>query len=196
MNDVPSRQRIADQMITAYSVLRDRYARRATILTLTIFFSSVILCVCTFLSDASLARVGFSEGSVTLIIGIASSIVLFASIVELNVGWKEKAKEYGLAADKLAEYKIRCQSKDGAAVSDSNGADEKESADAYREVMRNLPRIPDVQFVKLKAYHLRKVQLSKMADDNIGCPIIMLRISLFWSSLTRLWRSCKTGGSK
>ncbi len=196
MNDIPSRQRVVDQMATAYSVLRDRYERRATILTLTIFFASVVLCVCTFLSDEALAKAGFSEGRVTLIIGIASSIVLFASIVELSVGWKGKSKEYGLAADKLAEYKTRFRGKNDTVIVNPNNADEKESIDAYREVMKNLPRIPDAQFLKLKAYHLRKVQVSKMTDDNVGCPVMVLRLRLFWSSLTKFRKSCKTGESK
>ena len=196
MNDILKRQRIADQMITAYSVLRDRYGRRANMLTLTIFLAAVVLCACTFLSDEALAKLGFSEGCVTVIIGIASSITLFASIAELCVGWKEKSKEYGFAADKLAEYKIRFRNRDRTATMDLNGALDVESSDAYQEVLKNLPRIPDAQFLKLKAYHLRKVHLSKMTDDNVGCPVIVLRFSLFWDSLMKFRRSHKTRESK
>lgn len=168
MNEAQNRLRLADQMITAYSVLRDRYDRRATYLTLAIFFASVVLCACTFLSEETLSKVGLSPGIVTLVIGIASSVVLFASIAELCVSWKEKSKEYGLAADKLAEFKTCFRGQSGMAIANTDEETEKASALAYQEAIRDLPRIPDVQFVTLKAFHLKKIQLSKMADDNIG----------------------------
>jgi hypothetical protein len=49
--------------------------------------------------------------------------------------------------------------------------------------MNNLWPIPEKQFHKLKALHFKKIELSKLISSNPGCPLWVLRISLFFRAI-------------
>ena len=174
-NDELKRQsRVTDQMVTAYSILRDRYAARATSLTLGILGSSVVLVACTFLPGYALSNVGLSPFFTKIIIGAFSSFVLFLSIAELRVDWRERSRLYAEAAESLAKHKSKCRAVLNKEVSTSQDQI-AEMTKGYNSTMDGLPRIPDKQFVKLKACHLSKVRLSRMVDSSVGCPVWVLR---------------------
>lgn len=179
-NDELKRQsRITDQMVTAHSILRDRYASRATFLTLGILGSSVVLVACTFLPDDALSNIGLSPFVTKVILGAFSSFVLFLSIAELRVDWRERSRLYAEAAESLAKLK----SKYRAVLSREESASPAQIAEMtkeYNSTMDRLPRIPERQFVKLKAHHLRKVRLSQLVDNSVGCPVWVLRLRIFF----------------
>lgn len=179
-----SRQRrVVDQMLTAYSILRDRYSRIATALTLVIFLTSTVLVTCTFLPEGSLLDVGISSKALRLILGLSSGLVLFASVAELALRWRELSQKYGDAADRLAKLKahLRAATVGGIPTEDQY----REMLQHFDTTMEGLPRIPDRQFGALKAYHLRKVKLSQMCDEAIGCPVFLLRLRLMWRGMSR-----------
>lgn len=183
-NDELKRQsRVADQMLTAYAVLRDRYACRATTLTLGILGSSVVLVACTFLSDDALIIVGISPFVTKIVVGAFSSFILFLSIAELRVDWRERSRQYADAAERLAKLKSKYRallSEEEHTLPDQIAEITKE----YNSTMDGLPRIPENQFVKLKAYHLRKVRLSQLVDNSVGCPVWILRLRILFQG----WR--------
>jgi hypothetical protein len=149
---------------------------------LAIFGGSVVLCACTFLSDESLSKIGLSSTITWLVIGIASSFVLFISIVELCVDWRERSRQYGDAAERLARHKLEVRQE----LSNKETTSPEQIGNLkskYQLAMDRLPRIPDSQFVKLKAYHLRKVRLSQMINTHIGCPVWLLRLRLFYEGI-------------
>jgi hypothetical protein len=187
-NDELKRQsRVTDQMVTAYSVLRDRYASRATSLTLGILGSSVVLVACTFLPDDALSNVGISPFITKVIIGVFSSFVLFLSIAELRVDWRERSRLYAEAAESLAKHKSKYRAVLSKEESTSS-AQIAEMTKGYSSTMDGLPRIPDKQFIKLKAYHLKKVRLSQLVYNSVGCPVWVLRLRILfqgWRGKTR-----------
>lgn len=171
--------KVTDQMISIYSVLRDRYARRALWLTLGIFGCSVILCAATFLPDEALNSIGITSVMSKVILGAVSSTVLFLSIAELRVDWKERSRRYGDASDRLSILKAHLRS--ALARDDKANAERsKELSEQYALTFENLPGIHDRQFAKLKAYHLRKVCISQMIDRAPGCPIWFHRLRLLY----------------
>ncbi|SRR5216683_8007340 len=174
--------RVADQLITMYAVLRDRYARLATILTLAIFFSSVILIASTFPLEDILPSLGLSTPLTRLIPALFSAVILFASIAELSLKWRERAQRYGDAAERLSEFKAIARSISIMKPTPSE-TEYRELAAKYQTALQGIPRIPDRQFLRLKSYHLRKVRLSQLADDAPGCPIWMIRFRLWIHSL-------------
>ena len=120
-------------------------------------------------------------------VGIASAVVLFASVAELTLRWREVSQSYGDAAQRTARAKADARE---ALVLDEE-IDEsrfKELSNKFNGAIQGLPGIPDRQFVGLKAYHLRKVQLSEMCDQSAGCPVWVLRVKLFLSGLRAAWR--------
>lgn len=174
--------RLADQMLSMYSILRDRYERRALYLTLGILGSSVILCACTFLPEDALEAVGITALSVKIIIGAFSSLVLFLSIIELRVDWKKRAQGYADAAEALARW--RSNYRNTIAQFNPLTADKATALlVSYAETLENRPRIPDSEFHRLKALHLRKVEISRMIDAAPGCPVVILRLRLFWKGI-------------
>jgi hypothetical protein len=178
-DEIERRYRVADQMVTMYSVLRDRYSARATGLTLGIMGSSVILCACTFLPDNALVAVGLSPLGTKVVLAVFSSFILFLSIAELKVDWKERSSVFGEAAENVAGLKAKYR-----AVRNSSGHPSSEVihelAIQYDSIMASLPGVPDLQFAKLKAYHLKKIRLSQMIDTKPGCPLWILRLKLMW----------------
>jgi hypothetical protein len=187
-DDFKRQRRLADQMITIYSVLRDRYARRATFLTLAIFLSSALLLTATFMPDASLVRIGIASETLRLLLGVCSAIVFFASIAQLSLRWRELSQAYSGAAERLAVFKARARdiAALGAAATE---ADLRRMTAEYNAAMEYLPRVPDRHFVKLKAYHLRKLRLSRLCDEAVGCPVWILRCKVWLDGLRHVPRA-------
>lgn len=192
--ELKRKQRVTDQMLTIYSLLRDRYARKAICLTLGILGSSVVLVACTFLPQAALGMVGISSFSTKVLLGSFSSLVLVFSIAELRVDWKERSRQYGEAADRLAKLKSKYRAALAGHEPPSASVDQELSAE-YDTALDGLPRIPDKSFLKLKSYHLRKVRLSQMIDEAVGCPLLVLRFRLFVEGFRRKTDN-KTGSSR
>ncbi len=180
-------RRVADQMVTMYSALGDRYARRATALTLGIFFSGIVLATATFLHASDLSTIGISEDGLRLVIGCATAVVLFASVAELTLRWREKSQSCRDAAHRLA--RMKAEAREALLGHDDVGdALFEELTAKFGGAMQGLPGIPDRQFVALKAYHMRKVRLSEMCDENVGCPVWILRFQLWVSGIRSLRR--------
>jgi len=187
-------QRVIDQMITMYSVLRDQFAYKAIYLTLGILGSSIILVACTFLPQKALKFLGISPFMTTVILGAFSSLVLFLSIAELRVDWKERSRQYGDAANQLADLKHKYRQAITGAIGTSDVIANNLTED-YELIFGRLPRIPDKKFLTLKAYHQRKVKLSQMIDKAVGCPVWLLRLRLFWEEDILFLVEMKKSGS-
>jgi len=182
IEELKRQYRVVDQMITMYSVLRDQFTRKAIYLTLGILGSSIVLVACTFLPQAALKFIGISPFTTTVILGAFSSLILFLSIAELRVDWKEQSRQYGDAADRLADLKLKYRNPlaSSAGIIDAIVNDLTQE---YEATFSSLPRIPDRQFLTLKSYHQRKVKLSQMIDKAVGCPVWLLRVRLLKEGL-------------
>lgn len=177
--EIERRFRNADQMATMYSVLRDRYSLRSTWLTLGIMGASVILCACTFLPDDALLAVGLTPFGTKLVLGGASALILFLSIAELKVDWKDRSRRYGEAAEAVAAVKGKYRAQRNSEIQLTPDLI-TELFNLYDSTMSRIPRVPDSQFVALKSHHLRKVKLSQMVDARPGCPLWILKFRLLW----------------
>lgn len=145
---------------------------------------AVIFCATTFARDDVLAQVGLSPQKVHNILGVASIAAFFASLVALRVDWKGRSALHRDATQKLTDAL--------ALFRELRGVDGKWPPDravelngAYWQAMNNVIKVPEGQFVYLKARHLQKVQLSKMLDTAAGCPVFVLRLVLLWRSMRR-----------
>jgi len=168
-----------------HTVLRDRYARRALFVELLLLACSVVFCASAFASDQVLTLLGRSPENVRYLLRAFSVVAFMLSVLSLRVDWKGKAASHREASEKMSRAitvfrKYRGEDRTWA-------PQHSQELDAtYWEAMRNSVAIPERLFVKLKARHLRKVELSKMLDSNPGCPVLLLRARLFWSSLKRV----------
>src|SRR5205809_2804587 len=179
--ELARRRRVVDMMLTAHSILRDRYAVRATALDVAVLGLSVLLCLTTFLDPAVLRVAHVSETTAHITLGVSSAAVFFLALVQLRVDWKARAVEHQRACEKLARLKgdyrrLATNSATGGSAGPSETARVLEAAD---RVLEELRPIPDSEVATLKARHNRKVEVSRILDRYPGAPVVLLR-SMLW----------------
>lgn len=156
------RRKVVDMMLTAHSVLRDRHDRRATGLTLLIMALSIVATGVAFISGESDATVGPFTARVQVWVGILTCVIFFLSIVDLLVEWRRRAWAHEEAAGRLADLKaqFRHARHEGDVVqSDIDLLTEYDHTMDALGALR-VP-IPETKFNRLKARHLRKIEISK-----------------------------------
>ncbi|MDD5677943.1 MAG: hypothetical protein PHW60_08125 [Kiritimatiellae bacterium] len=176
-DEIQRQYRVIDQTLTMYSVLRDRYSRLALIIILGVLAASVFLCAFTFTPDDILRLLGVSEPIARLALALLSAFVFFLSIANLCLGWSDKSAQFGQAAESVYRLKTIYRSiliKNADPTFDAL----LQLHEEYKKGMEGLPRIPDSEFLRLKAYHLRKVEISKMISLRPGYPVWVLRAIL------------------
>ncbi len=183
MTELQRQKKVLGMMMTAHSVLRDRYLFLSSFFEITLLVAAVILNVVVFIDEAYILRMtGIDGDSQKLIAGIASIIVFGISVVLLQVRWKEKAENHSKALDQLFELLQKCR-----AIANSEGGTEIVATietfnKKYFEVFNSIVRIPDKKFNSLKMIHFRKVELSKLIERYPKSRLFILKIKLFISS--------------
>jgi hypothetical protein len=184
--ELDRRRGVVDVMLSAHALLRDRYRRKAQIVDLTVFGGSIVLCATVFIDPQLAARTRIGETGTRLLLGITSVLIFFLAIVSMLFDWKEASGRHSRAASLLGDLKAKGRL---LAADDQAGAVKPEDfVQLYDSVMQTLPPIPDDQFVRLKAYHRRKTELSRAIDDNPTAPVFVLRLKLRLEGIARALR--------
>jgi hypothetical protein len=185
--ELDRRRRVVDVMVSAHARLRDRYHRRALVVDLAIFAGSTILCATVFVDPQLISSTSLSETGARGLLGGMSVLIFFLSIVAMLFEWKEAAGRHGRAAIVLGDLKAKGRLL--AAGVQSGSPEAEEFVRLYDSLMPTLPPIPDDQFVKLKAYHRRKVELSQAIDHNPNAPVFVLRLKLRFDGIAAAFRT-------
>ncbi len=184
--DFERRRRILDMMLTMHSVLRDRYERRSTGLTLLVMGLSILATGVAFISDSAIVTIGPITARVQVWVGMLTCVIFLLSIVELLVEWRRRAWAHGEAARNLGDLKaqFRHVHPEGGVVHS-----EVDLLGEYDETMDALNAlrvpIPEAKFNRLKARHLRKVEISRRISAQPQRPAFLHRIDLFRQGLQR-----------
>ena len=174
LNEVKRRYRVADQMVTMHSLLRDRYVKRAIGLDSSIFLSSIVIAALAFFDPTLLEWLPWTVGSTRIAIGILAIIAFFASIMGWRVDWKGKADAHGRAAAAYTKAKFTLRGID----STTDMRTLELALAQYEEIGRNVIAIPDSKFLNLKSEHLLKIQTSRFLDRFPGVPVRCIRLQL------------------
>jgi hypothetical protein len=183
MIEIQRQKRVLSMMITAHSVLRDRYLRLSSTFEISLLAASVILNAFVFIDDVYISRMtNISSDDQKMVIGIFSIIVFAISIVLLQVQWKEKAESHGKSLDPL--FRLLQESR---LINNLADGPDKDLAltkfnERYVEVFNSIVPIPDKKFNSLKLIHCRKIELSKLIDKYPKSRLFILKIRLFLSS--------------
>lgn len=177
--DYNRRLRRIDMMITAHSVLRDRRRLWARLLTLGILALSILGLALAFTGDREVTVLGVSA-RLQVWVGSISAAIFFLALVDLQVDWKGSARSHAEAFDRLAELKAKFM---GAEVDDAGAESEVDLRQEYERSMAVIVPLSDRKFVRLKARHLRKVEVSRLLDTHPGTPVLMLQLIVFWGGL-------------
>ena len=195
LNELKHHYRVIDMMLTAHCKLRDSNIRKAMLIDLILLGSSIILCAMVFFDSGILIQFQIYPQVVRLIIGICSVMVFFISLITLRVDWKGQAQKHAEGAALLSRCKGECRK---ILKSDEKPTEENVSK-TCRECLwtfQMLPAIPENKFLKLKALHKRKIQISKMVDNNPECPFWVLRAKILCMGIFNACRSKKISDTK
>jgi hypothetical protein len=179
--ELARRRRVVDVMLTAHSVLRDRYAFRGLAIELVALGSSVVLCLLTFVDPTLLRYIGVDGDLARLSIGTAAAVVFLVSLVQMRVDWKARASEHQRSVERLARVKAlyRRARQQMAGNHDGLHATLSRVFDEGDSLLESLIPIPDAEFVSLKARHNRKVLLSRMLDRFPGASLQLLTLTIW-----------------
>lgn len=171
------RERVSDMMLTAHSILRDRFTRRATAFDIILLAFSGILCGTTFLDPVHFGYFNLDPATTRMIRGVCAILVFILSIIGLRIDWKQRSGRHQHASRALADIKVKSRELIGA-QKDRQETETPEFLRASGFVMSELTPIPDADFVKLKAKHKQKVEISRLLDEHPSAPVWLLRWKL------------------
>lgn len=183
MTEIERQKKILSMMITAHSILRDRYRRLSSWFEVTLLIASVILNAFVFVDDKYIFRMtGVSPDVQKMIVGVAVIIVFAISLVLPQVHWKEKAGNHARALQQL--FELLQESRLIVNLADGTHKEEESAkfSRKYMDVFNAIIPIPDNKFNALKLRHSRKVELSKLIDRYPKSRLFILKIRLFLSS--------------
>lgn len=182
MDEIIRIKRVSSMMITAHSVLRDRYS------SLSSFFENSLLVASAFLNglifiDANFIYnlTGITPNYQKVCMGLFSILIFAISVVLIQVKWKEKAEDHEKAA---TEYFNLYQESKSILSSEPSAIDETSMKfiKRYTDITSTIKKIPDRKFNELKLRHYRKIALSNLIDKHPGSLLIILKLKLLIAS--------------
>jgi hypothetical protein len=170
--------RVLGQSVSMHSALADAYAQRALLVDVVLLSCSVVFCATVISNDEFFNRQGLDPQAVRDVRAVASVLSFLAAVVSLRVDWKGASARHRESARKLSSAiaQFRAARLASGTWPDSAGS---ELDRAYHDANAACVPIQEKHFLKLKAHHLRKVEVSKMLDRYPGCPLLILRYRLW-----------------
>lgn len=183
--ELADRLRVVDMMLSAHARLRDSYQRRALFLDLSQLLLSGILVSTTFLDPQIVRLMGLTTEGARVLSGAATILLFLLAIVGLRVDWAGAAERHSHAAATLATIKSRLRQHSSDLSSDSSSKTTQGLLSEIGAVIGSLPPIPESKFLALKAYHSRKVLISRAISAAPGTPLWLLRLRTMIAELRR-----------
>jgi hypothetical protein len=159
-------RRLIDQTMSMQAALRDWGRTFGTTLACLVLVASLIGVAFAFAGGSNdvISFVGIHAQRATLLGWLA--VTTFAvTLIELVLDPRGAARRRAEAVRALAilknEYRQTMPSEEAVAAARRLSAQ-------YDEVMRSIPEVPDWQFNRLKARHLRKIEISKILSARPG----------------------------
>lgn len=169
-------KRVADMMVTAHALLKERFAIFSLISDILLFSCAIILCLVTFAGQEILAKYFGSEFN--LYIGAFSIIAIVGGFISNQLDWKVKAEKHKNAFERYIDVKFECNDI-LKRVNNREPVDVSKFLEKYYTVTPYIISIPEKLFLKCKRYHILKVFISKYLDEHPGSSILLLRMKLW-----------------
>ncbi|WP_433361604.1 hypothetical protein ACQPZX_28810 [Actinoplanes sp. CA-142083] len=170
------RQRdVVDLMASAHATLRDRYRRRATVMTCTLLAASVVATAFAFAAgDTKVTLLGVTlDRSAWL--GWFAVATFTLTLADLVLDWRGNGRRHEDAVRQLAGLKAEYRRPLPAGA---EAAARARLTGRYQSVMDTVAPIPERKFLALKAAHLRKSELSRLLSAKPGMSVRQARRAL------------------
>lgn len=155
--------RLVDQAVTMQAALRDRYSALSRSAQCTILCGSAVGLAFAFArGDSEVTLLGATARGATWL-GWFAVLTFVLTLVELIVDLRGKAHERNAAVRALATLKKEYRDAD---LDDASAGALLNAR--YAAVTDAVPPIPERSFLRLKAAHLRKIEVSKILSSRPG----------------------------
>jgi hypothetical protein len=147
---------------------------------------SILLVLTALIDPVILKVIGLPDQPTRATLGVLSGLVLFLSLLQSRVDWKQQAADHSKAREILISLKT-----EGRQLSNEiEGTHSERSAKAWVDktyvALQNMTPIPERQFHNMKARHLEKLALSRMIEEHPGAPLWILRLQLRRTGIARI----------
>lgn len=165
LEELRRQRRLVDQGLTMQARLRDRDQLVGTSLLCAILALSVVGVAFAFAGpDHAVTFIGLTAARTTWLGWLAVGTLVLV-LVELVVDRRGAAQRRGDAVRVLgalkAEYRVPPARGDEVAAA-------ARMSERYAQAMETVPAVPERSFNRLKAVHLRKVEISKLLSERPG----------------------------
>lgn len=176
-------KRVINMMITAHSVLRDKYLCRSKLFDISLLVAAIFLNALVFVSNDFYTNLSMNPENAKLYIGIISVILLALSIVGIMLNTKQKSENHGQACVQLFYLLNEIRN-----IEDINDPKEKLQhidlfSSKYAQITAMLVPIPSKKFNRLKSIHLRKIEFSKFISIHKSKPFLIQKFLFIKHSL-------------
>lgn len=170
-------KRKADQSTTAHAWLRDRYQLINSVVTTFSLVAGVFLLALIMASPSLMeASLGINQNQYQWLTAFMAAGSF--SIVVVLLAWRPDAK--ATSHDQAVRHYTKAAYQASSLLQREEPPTEEEVRKIQSEYLdnRDLPRIPERKFLKLKQWHLLKVSMSRSLDDNPGESLRSIRQQL------------------
>lgn len=181
-------KRVSDMLASAHAQLKDRYARRAVLLDIAILTASTWIVGLVFVDPKIGVRLTPLGMDSQIWIGLLSITTFLLSILQLRVDWKGRSDAHKRSFDIYAQVKRECGYLLAGETPIDRGSCGRVLAryDLATEVGVS---ITESEFLRQKAHHLRKVEISKRLDQTPSMSIFLFRVRMWWRDNRSVLRS-------
>lgn len=188
--EIASILRKSDQACSIHAVLRDRYRWRANVLDYGMMASTTYLLGLSLVEPALGISLGFGLDR-TKLTTVLALVTFFLSVMQFKNDWKAKAQAHQRSFEAYAEVKAECRSVT-AGIRAVSAPDHQHIRGLYDTVTKIGAEIPENEFLTGKAYHLRKVAVSKYLDQHPCAWVPLVRLKFFLKDNFNLFRANDT----
>ncbi len=158
-------RRVLDQTLSMQASLRDLDRILGTLLVCIILLTSLLGVAFAFTGGDEIVTLVGIEAHRTTWLGWLAVTSFATALVELVVDLRGSARRRGEAAKALTRLKGDYRSELAAGPTEASFV---ELSQKYYDAMDSMPEVPNWFFNRLKASHLRKIEISKMLSEHPG----------------------------
>jgi hypothetical protein len=165
LDEIDRQERLVDQMLTMQARLRDRDRAVGTLLVCAVLIASLVGVAFAFAGSGPVLTLLGVTATRTTWLGWLAVGTAALTLVELVVDRRGAAQRRAGAVRVLGALKAEYR------VPPTRGQEIAEAArlsERYAQAMEAIPAVPDQAFIRLKATHLRKVEVSRLLSEHPG----------------------------
>ena len=176
--DVETIRKVSDMMVTCHSSLRDSCSRHASTIDVIVLIMSAWLTAIAFAPDELLLLLNPFPINTKYLIGILATFTFTLTIFEMKLDFKGRREMHDAAARSYTRIKQK--------ITQLSGEPESTTEEQLAEIRHQYSAageysivIPESKFLRLKANHRNKIEISRHLDKHPSTNLAILRVKMW-----------------